>query len=118
MNLLEQIIADKRQEVAQRLSKIDAASLHKQPADKRIPLNFKSYLAGRQLSIIAEVKKASPSKGLIRPDFDPVAIADTYESAGADCISVLTEEKYFQGSPQFLRQIRKRVKCQAQVAVH
>ncbi len=61
------------------------------------------------LSCICEVKKASPSKGLIRPDFQPVEIAKEYASAGADCISCLTEEYYFQGSSQYLKQIAEAV---------
>ncbi|MBN2594924.1 MAG: indole-3-glycerol phosphate synthase TrpC, partial [Sedimentisphaerales bacterium] len=63
----------------------------------------------RGINVIAEVKKASPSAGLIRKDFDPVKIAQTYEKCGADAVSVLTDEKYFQGRLEYISQIRRKV---------
>ncbi len=78
--------------------------------DERIPYDFVAALNKSRLGVIAEVKKASPSKGVIREDFTPVGIARDYEKAGADAISVLTEEHYFQGSSQYLQAIREKVR--------
>jgi len=73
------------------------------------PRGFGRALKEKGLSVIAEVKKASPSKGLIQPDFEPVKIAKAYEAAGAAAISCLTEEHYFQGSSEYLREIVQNV---------
>jgi len=114
LTTLDQIVAHKRQEVA-RLPKRSVS-----PDDLRSALQLRGerrdFLAAlRQprrgsLALIAEVKKASPSAGVICADFDPVRIARQYEAAGATCLSVLTDEKYFQGSLEFLKQIRAAVK--------
>ncbi len=109
MNILEQIVQDKKAEVSQKLGYIEENLLWKNDSDIRVPLDFKAGLQDNRLSIVAEVKKASPSKGIIREDFNPVWIARSYEAHGAACISVLTEEKYFQGHPDFLKEIRTTV---------
>ena len=69
----------------------------------------KGEVNGSDLALIAEVKKASPSQGLIREDFDPVKISKIYESSGAQCLSILTDQKYFQGDPSFISGVRKEV---------
>ncbi len=109
-SILTEIAAYKRDLVAQRKRNISEQILLRQ-AQERTPLDFAGTLAGcisrQRTAIIAEVKKASPSKGVIRPDFNPVAIARAYEAAGACCLSVLTDEKYFQGMDAYLTDIRQ-----------
>ena len=82
-------------------------------AKRAVPLDFAGILsakvANKENAVIAEVKKASPSKGIIRADFDPVAIAKSYEAGGASCLSVLTDVKYFQGDDSYVTSIRKAV---------
>ena len=96
--LLDNIIAATKIAVAARKQRIPFDELV-QLAEMQSPaLDFGDSLSGNGVKIIAEVKKASPSKGVIKADFDPVAIARDYSRGGAAAISVLTEEKYFQGS--------------------
>lgn len=109
MNILEKIVKDKKAENHRRLQHIKAGQLLRTASDTRMPRDFLTALRAPRLAVIAEVKKASPSKGVIRPDFDPVAIAESYAAAGADCISVLTEETYFQGKPFYLKDIHSAV---------
>jgi indole-3-glycerol phosphate synthase len=107
--ILQQILATKREEVAAGKS-AHQLEMMRQALAATAPRGFYRALAGRPgIQVIAEVKKASPSKGLIRPDFDPVAIARSYESAGAACLSVLTDERYFQGALRYLADIREAV---------
>lgn len=109
--ILDEIIAKRRIQLEKEIA---AHSFYevKAAAEKcgRNPISFKDALkGGGRLSVISEVKKASPSKGLIQPDFDPVKIAVTYEKSGADAISCLTEEFYFQGSSEYFKAIRAEV---------
>jgi indole-3-glycerol phosphate synthase len=111
-NILDKIVADKRLEVRSRQSEMSLDRLKELAAGLPRCRNFYKAVTApskRGINVIAEVKKASPSAGLIRPHFDPVAIAQTYEKCGAAAISVLTDEKYFQGRLEYIRQIRKAV---------
>ena len=110
MSILDEIVAHKRTELAISPEEdITVASLQAQVSARGGVRDFTAALANPRVGdvgLIAEVKKASPSAGIIRPDFDPVEIAQEYESAGASCLSILTDEKYFQGSPAYLKAIR------------
>ena len=111
-NILDKIVADKRDEVNERRSRVSLERLKDRAADKPRCRNFYKAVTKRNprgVNVIAEVKKASPSAGLIREDFDPVEIARTYERCGADAISVLTDEKYFQGRLEYLEQVKQAV---------
>jgi indole-3-glycerol phosphate synthase len=107
-SILDKIVATKREEIAVRKARVPLDDLRARLADAPPVRDFFGALDGDgPIWLIAEVKKASPSKGVIRTDFDPVAIAQTYERHGAACISVLTDETYFQGSLDYLRAIRR-----------
>ena len=111
-NILDKIIANKKAEVSHRQSQKSLDALKEQVLDLPKCRNFYTAVTRpnrRGINVIAEVKKASPSAGIIREDFDPVAIAQTYERCGADAISVLTDEKYFQGRLEYINQIREAV---------
>jgi indole-3-glycerol phosphate synthase len=111
---LDKIVDAKRQEVAALKMSFSLREAEKQIGKLTACLGFERALAEgsrhRRMGLIAEVKKASPSKGLIRPDFDPVSLAESYARAGADCISVLTDVDYFQGSSEYLKAVRQAVK--------
>lgn len=102
---LETIVEHVRNEVKRRRFEMPLAALRERPLFHSPTRGFAQALHGDSRRIIAEVKRASPSKGLIREDFDPVAIAKAYAQHGASAISVLTEERFFQGSLVYLEQI-------------
>lgn len=107
-NILEEIIWQKETEVDQMREKLTLGELRKRVEQLPPPLNFLGALSNSKTrpALIAEVKKASPSKGIIRADFDPVAIAQSYQRGGASAISVLTDQKFFQGSWDNLAKVR------------
>lgn len=110
MNILEEIIANKHREVESKKAKLEINELIARSKD----VNFNSFYTAikdkvqkKEAALIAEVKKASPSKGIIKKDFNPVQIAKSYSSGGATCLSVLTDEKYFKGNLQYLQEVKK-----------
>jgi len=109
-NILDDILKTKRKEVAHLQTSINIADARARANDAPPPKDFFTAVAGsprRAVNLIAEIKKASPSAGVIRSDFDPAAIARQYALAGADALSVLTDEQYFQGSLDYLAQARE-----------
>jgi len=104
--ILNQIVADNLLELEARKRSFPLAELRRVALEQSPPLDFASALGGEGVQLIAEVKKASPSKGIIRYDFNPVEVAQIYASNGASAISVLTETRYFQGSLNHLKDIR------------
>jgi indole-3-glycerol phosphate synthase len=108
--ILDEIVSAKREEIARAKARMPFGELQMTIKDAPSIRDFFAPLAaGGSIKLIAEVKKASPSKGVIRKDFDAVQIARIYEAAGATCLSVLTDEPFFQGSLEYLRQIRAAV---------
>ncbi|HWU67276.1 MAG TPA: indole-3-glycerol phosphate synthase TrpC [Stenotrophobium sp.] len=110
-DILQKILAVKRDEIAALRQRYSRSSLHDLAAGQSAPRGFAAALrakAGTEgAAVIAEIKKASPSKGLIRADFDPAWIADEYQQGGAACLSVLTDQRFFQGHNDYLQAARK-----------
>ena len=107
--IIDDIVRDKRTDLQRAKAAVPVADLQQRALFRAPRRGLRAALEGRHRAIIAEVKKASPSKGIIRADFDPVWIASRYAESGAAAISVLTEERYFQGSLDYLAKIRQRV---------
>ncbi len=109
-DILQRILDRKAVEVAERSARLPLEALRARLADASPVRGFVAAIQGKRdarlPAVIAEVKKASPSKGVIRPDFDPAAIARSYETAGAACLSVLTDVDFFQGADAYLQQAR------------
>lgn len=110
-NILEEIVWHKETEVDKMRERLPLLQLRQQVQEAPAPQDFLAALRNGKTNpaLIAEVKKASPSKGVIRADFNPIAIAKAYEKAGASCLSVLTDEKFFQGSFDNLSLVRQEV---------
>ena len=109
-DILQRILAVKAEEVARAKNAVSPASLRAAARDAAGPRDFvgtlRSKVGNGEPAVIAEIKKASPSKGVLREKFDPAAIAATYAAHGAACLSVLTDTQFFQGDAEFLRQAR------------
>ena len=109
-DILNRILATKKDEVAAARNRVSLSELKAQARDVDPSRDFvgaiKARIAAGQAAVIAEIKKASPSKGVIRADFDPAEIAASYARGGATCLSVLTDREYFQGAPAYLQAAR------------
>ena len=105
--ILDEIVADVAIELAAKKRRMPLTEMVRNAEAQSPPLDFTSALQGNSVRLIAEVKRASPSMGVIRPNFNPLEIAGIYGTNGAAAISILTEPKYFQGSLDYLRDIKK-----------
>jgi indole-3-glycerol phosphate synthase len=109
MDILQRIVEHKKREIEEVKKKFNIPVLIDEAERRKVPFNFKEALSKEGINIIAEVKKASPSKGVIREDFNPVEIAKAYERGGAAAVSVLTDKEFFQGSPRYLVEVAESV---------
>jgi len=106
---LQKILETKREEIQERKVLLPLSELKRRLAESPPPLDFDGAIRSRDRALVAEVKRSSPSRGRIREDFDPVAIARIYAEGGAAAVSVLTESRFFEGRDSFLRDIRQNV---------
>ena len=104
--ILERILAVKREEIARARAKLPQHEVEARAKAAPPPRDFVAALRRKQPAVIAEIKRASPSKGILRADFDPATIARSYESGGASCMSVLTDSSFFQGAAEHLAAAR------------
>jgi len=109
-NVLEKIIADKKNNVKKFKDSFTIENLKKKISSYKNYLNFKDKLSEKKISVVAEIKKSSPSAGEIIKNYDPKIIAEQYFKSGASCLSVLTEEKYFHGHLKHIEQIKEEIK--------
>jgi indole-3-glycerol phosphate synthase len=110
INTLEKIIADKKSNMEKYKNSFSVEDLKKRISSYKNYLNFKDKLKKNEVSVIAEIKKASPSAGVIVKNYDPKAIAKQYLNSGASCLSILTEENYFKGKLEDIDEVKKEVK--------
>jgi len=108
-NTLEKIIADKKSNVEKYKSSFTVENLKRKISSYKNYLNFKDKLKNNEVSVIAEIKKASPSAGIIIKNYDPKVIAKQYLISGASCLSILTEENYFKGKLEHIEEVKKKV---------
>lgn len=110
MGLLREIVSKKREKLKDTKAKVSIKDLRAKIDDVERPRNFKAAIkrsSGEKIRLIAEIKKASPFKGIIREDFDHLLIGRTYEEKGVNAVSVITEENFFQGNLKFLFDVKK-----------
>ena len=110
INTLEKIIADKKSNMEKYKNSFSVEDLKKRISSYKNYLNFKDKLKKNEVSVIAEIKKASPSAGVIVENYDPKTIGKQYLSSGASCLSILTEENYFKGKLEHIDEVKKEVK--------
>jgi indole-3-glycerol phosphate synthase len=108
MGILQKIVANTRASLAHKKVKLPQEKIQSSLENLKLPRGkFKDHISSKDEAIIAEIKKASPSAGVIKEDFDPTKIAMEYESFGASALSILTEEDFFMGSVEYLKEVKK-----------